>query len=88
MIIAILIGREGSTGFPGKNVVNIIGKPLAAWPLEAARATSVIDRTYVSTDSPRLKADRTRLRRVLSTGHLICARKKRSVSMLMCTHTR
>jgi hypothetical protein len=55
MIIAILIGREGSTGFPGKNVVNIIGKPLAAWPLEAARATSVIDRTYVSTDSPRLK---------------------------------
>ena len=55
MIIAILIGREGSTGFPGKNVVNVIGKPLAAWPLEAARATSVIDRTYVSTDSPRLK---------------------------------
>src|SRR6516225_9788360 len=55
MIIAILIGREGSTGFPGKNLVNVLGKPLAAWPLEAARATSEIDRTYVSTDSQRLK---------------------------------
>ena len=47
--------RGGSKGFPGKNLVNVIGKPLAAWPLEAARATSEIDRTYVSTDSPRLK---------------------------------
>jgi len=55
MIVAILIGREGSTGFPGKNVTAVLGKPLVAWPLEAARATVEIDRIYVSTDSPRLK---------------------------------
>jgi hypothetical protein len=55
MIIAVLIGREGSIGFPGKNTVSVLGKPLVAWPLEAATATSEIDRTYVSTDSPRLK---------------------------------
>jgi hypothetical protein len=55
MIIAILIGREGSTGFPGKNIAPVLGKPLVAWPLEAARATVEIDRIYVSTDSPRLK---------------------------------
>lgn len=55
MILAILIGREGSTGYPGKNVTPVLGKPLAAWPLEAARAVPEISRIYVSTDSPRLK---------------------------------
>jgi hypothetical protein len=55
MIVAILIGREGSTGLPGKNVNPVFGKPLVAWPLEAARAVREIDRIYVSTDSPRIK---------------------------------
>jgi hypothetical protein len=55
MIVAILIGREGSTGLPGKNVSPVFGKPLVAWPLEAARAVREIDRVYVSTDSPRIK---------------------------------
>ena len=27
MIVAILIGRERSTGFPGKNVTPVLGKP-------------------------------------------------------------
>jgi hypothetical protein len=54
MIVAILIGREGSTGYPGKNVTTVLGKPLVAWPLEAARAVPEIARTYVSTDSPRI----------------------------------
>jgi hypothetical protein len=56
MIVAILIGREGSTGFPGKNVTEVLGHPLMAWPLLAAAAVSEIGRTYVSTDSPRIKA--------------------------------
>jgi Cytidylyltransferase len=55
MIVAILIGREGSIGFPGKNVTPVLGKPMVAWPLAAASATSEIDRIYLSTDSPRLK---------------------------------
>jgi hypothetical protein len=54
MIVAILIGREGSSGYPGKNVMDVLGKPLVAWPLDAARAVTEIERTYVSTDSPRL----------------------------------
>jgi hypothetical protein len=56
MIIAILIGREGSSGFPGKNVTAVLGQPLVAWPLAAAKAVREIERTYVSTDSPRIKA--------------------------------
>ncbi|MBI5032975.1 MAG: cytidylyltransferase [Chloroflexi bacterium] len=56
MICALLLGREGSTGFPGKNVYPVLGRPLVAYPLMAARAAKSIDRVYVSTDSPRLKA--------------------------------
>lgn len=55
MIVAILIGREGSTGFPGKNLEDVLGKPMVAWPLESARAVKEIERTYVSTDSRRIK---------------------------------
>lgn len=55
MICALLLGREGSTGFPGKNVYPVLGRPLAAYPLMAARAAKSVDRVYVSTDSPRLK---------------------------------
>jgi hypothetical protein len=55
MIVAILIGREGSSGFPGKNVMNVMGKPLVLWPIEAARRVPEIERVYVSTDSSRIK---------------------------------
>jgi hypothetical protein len=56
MIVAILIGREGSTGFPGKNVTPVLGKPMVVWPLVSASAVREIERIYVSTDSPRIKS--------------------------------
>lgn len=56
LIVAILIGREGSTGYPGKNLVPVLGKPLMAWPLNAAKQVAEIERVYVSTDSSRIKA--------------------------------
>ena len=55
MIAAILIGREGSTGFPGKNVYPLLGRPLVAYPLMAAQEAPSIDRIYVSTDSQAIK---------------------------------
>lgn len=54
MIGALMIGRVGSTGFPGKNIYPILGRPLAAYPLMAARASRYVDRIYVSTDSPEI----------------------------------
>ncbi len=50
-----MIGREGSSGFPGKNVYPVLGRPLCAYPLMAANAAPSIDRVYVSTDSDRIK---------------------------------
>ena len=55
MICALLLGREGSTGFPGKHVYPVLGRPLVAYPLMAAEAAETVDRIYVSTDSPRIK---------------------------------
>ena len=54
MICALLLGRHGSAGFPGKNIYPVLGRPLIAYPLMAARDAQSVDRTYVSTDSAAL----------------------------------
>ncbi len=56
MISALLLGRERSSGFPGKNLFPVLGRPMMVYPLLAAHAAKTIDRVYVSTDSPRIKA--------------------------------
>ena len=56
MICALLLGREGSSGFPGKNIYPVLGHPLVAYPLMAALNAPSVGRVYLSTDSPRLKA--------------------------------
>ena len=50
MIAAILIGRKGSTGFPGKNTCRILGRALNEYPLLAARHSMYVDRIFLSTD--------------------------------------
>lgn len=55
MICALLIGRGGSQGFPGKNLVLVLGRPLMAYPLLAAGAARTVDRIYLSTNSERMK---------------------------------
>lgn len=49
-VVALVPARGGSTGVPGKNLRELGGKPLVAWPIEVAQATDAIDRTVVSTD--------------------------------------
>ena len=46
MIPAILIGRKGSEGFPGKNTFKILGQPLCYYPSKAAKKTNLIDEIY------------------------------------------
>jgi len=55
MIAALLLGREGSLGFPGKNTAPVLGRPMMAYPLLAARHARCVDEVYVSTDSPRIR---------------------------------
>jgi len=54
MITAIIMGRKDSKGFPGKNLTKLFGKPLAYYPIAAAKECAAVDRIYMSTDDPRL----------------------------------
>jgi hypothetical protein len=55
MIPVLVLGREGSVGFPGKNTYPVLGRPLMAYPLLAAKAATYADAIYVSTDSDSIK---------------------------------
>lgn len=50
-VCALLIGRKGSVGFPEKNLFPVLGRPMAQYPLMAARQATTVDELFVSTDS-------------------------------------
>lgn len=54
MIAALLLGRKGSVGFPGKNLFPVLGHPLAWYPMNAAVRAKYVDKVYLSTDDVRL----------------------------------
>jgi len=56
MVVGLLIGRKDSKGFPGKNLHKISGKPLAYYPMKAAKDCVDVDKTYLSTDDEKLIA--------------------------------
>jgi CMP-N-acetylneuraminic acid synthetase len=53
-VVAGIFARGGSKGVPRKNVRLLGGKPLIAWAIEAARASTLINRVIVSTDDPEI----------------------------------
>lgn len=55
MICALMLGRDGSRGFPGKNTHPVLGRPMMAYPLLAAEAAEGVDGAWVSTDSENIK---------------------------------
>jgi N-acylneuraminate cytidylyltransferase/CMP-N,N'-diacetyllegionaminic acid synthase len=50
-VLALILARAGSKGLPGKNIRPLMGKPLLAWPILAAKASRYVDKVVVSTDS-------------------------------------
>jgi sialic acid synthase SpsE/CMP-N-acetylneuraminic acid synthetase len=55
-ILAVVIGRAGSKGLPGKNTRALAGRPLVCHTIEAAVAAETVDRVIVSTDSADIAA--------------------------------
>lgn len=49
--IAIIPARSGSKGLKDKNIIDLCGKPLIAYSIEAAVKSKLFDRVVVSTDS-------------------------------------
>ena len=48
--IAVIPARGGSKRIPRKNINDFCGKPMIAWPIEAAKASGLFDHIIVSTD--------------------------------------
>lgn len=53
MVVGIIIGRKGSTGFPNKNMARVCGRPMCEHVI--IKATKACDKVYVSTDDPMIK---------------------------------
>lgn len=55
-ILAIIPARGGSKGLPRKNILNLAGKPLIAWTIEASLMSKYITKTVVSSDDDEILA--------------------------------
>lgn len=53
-ILAVITARGGSKRLPDKNILNLAGKPLIAWTIEAGSRSKYIDKLIVSTDSEKI----------------------------------
>jgi CMP-N,N'-diacetyllegionaminic acid synthase len=49
-ILALIPARGGSRGLPRKNVLEVGGRPLISWSIEAALASAYVDAVVVTTD--------------------------------------
>ncbi len=52
--IAIIPARGGSKGIPRKNLVSLLGRPLLAYALDAAKMATLIETVFVTTDDPEI----------------------------------
>ncbi len=55
-ILGVITARGGSKGIPGKNIKPILGKPLIAYTIEAAKSSRFLTRCIVSTDDAAIAA--------------------------------
>lgn len=54
-VLALIPARGGSKGIKDKNIIDVEGRPLIAYSIEAAAASQYIDRIIVTTDSEKIK---------------------------------
>jgi CMP-N,N'-diacetyllegionaminic acid synthase len=54
-VIAIIPARCGSKGLPGKNIKDLLGKPVIAYTIEEALKSKYIDEVIISTDSQEIE---------------------------------
>ena len=54
MIIAIMIGRAGSKGYPNKNIKLLNKKKICEYPIIASKKSKLIDEIYIGTDCEKI----------------------------------
>lgn len=53
-ILFLITARGGSKGLPGKNIKNLLGKPLIVYTVESALKSKFCDKVYVSTEDVKI----------------------------------
>ncbi len=53
-VLGVIVARGGSKGVPGKNLIDLCGRPALAWTIEAGLKSMAIGRLILSTDSPEM----------------------------------
>ena len=53
-VTAIIAGRGGSKGLPGKNLADVGGRPMIAWSVAAALGSGFVDDVVTSSDDSRI----------------------------------
>ena len=56
-VLAVVTARAGSKGIPGKNVRELLGKPLFMWSVFASLNSKYVDMTVVSTNCSEVSKD-------------------------------
>lgn len=49
-VIAILLGRRNSKGLPGKNTMQVLGRPISHYSLMAAKSSKYVSEIFLTTD--------------------------------------
>ena len=52
LICAVMIGRAGSKGFPGKNIAKILKRFVCEYPLIACKKSKYVKKIFISTNCP------------------------------------
>ena len=55
--IAVLLGRKGSKGLPGKNTMEILGRPISHYSIIAAQNSKYVSDIYVTTDDKKIMTE-------------------------------
>ena len=55
--VALILGRKGSKGLPGKNTMRLHGRPISHYSVMAALSSKYISEVYLSTDDSKIKDD-------------------------------
>jgi CMP-N-acetylneuraminic acid synthetase len=55
--VAIVFGRKGSKGVPGKNTMEICGRPISHYPMLAASDSKYVSNIFLSTDDENIKME-------------------------------
>lgn len=55
-VLAVVIGRAGSKGLPGKNTLLVAGRPMIEYSIEHAKEAKCVTKVVVSTDGDKIAA--------------------------------